>query len=254
MEDFTMIRTILTLLFLIIYFLIGIPITGILYFIGKKNPQKKQQIANTCVKIAFTIILKVAAGTKITIIGKERIPKDTAVLYIGNHRGFFDILLIHTLAPGRIGFVAKKEMEQIPFLSTWMRAIHCLFLDRDDIKQGLQTILTGISYIKEGTSICIFPEGTRSQDIDESALLPFKEGSFKIAEKSGCPIIPVSMNHVSSILEDHFPWIKSQKVIIEFGEPIYPKELEKSQKKFLGAQIREIIRETIKKNSKLLQK
>lgn len=251
MEDCTMLRTLLTLIFLIIYFLLGIPVTGILYLIGKKNPQKKQQIANACVKFAFSIILKFSAGTKVTVIGKERIPTDTAVLYIGNHRGFFDILLIHTLAPGMVGFIAKKEMEQIPFLSTWMRAIHCLFLDRDDIKQGLQTILTGISYVKEGTSICIFPEGTRSQSADESELLPFKEGSFKIAEKSGCPIIPVSMNHVSSILEEHFPWIKSQKVVVEFGEPIYPKKLDKSQKKFLGAQIRGLIVETVKKNAML---
>ncbi len=246
-----MFRTILTIFFLIIYFLLGIPITGILYLIGRKNPQKKQQIANCCVKTAFTIILKAAAGTKITVIGRERIPKDTAVLYIGNHRGFFDILLIHTLAPGMVGFIAKKEMEHIPFLSTWMRAIHCLFLDREDIKQGLQTILTGISYVKEGTSICIFPEGTRSKGTDESELLPFKEGSFKIAEKSGCPIVPVCMNHVSSILEDHFPWIKSQKVVVEFLEPIEPKKLEKSQKKFLGAQIREQIAETVKKNTSL---
>lgn len=249
-----MLRTILTLLILIIYFLIGIPVTGVLYLIGKKNPQKKQKIANACVKAAFTIILKISAGTKVTVIGRERIPADTAVLYIGNHRGFFDILLIHTLAPGPVGFIAKKEMEKIPFLSTWMRAINCLFLDRDDIKQGLQTILAGISYIKGGTSICIFPEGTRSRGADESELLSFKEGSFKIAEKSGCPIIPVSMNHVSSILEDHFPWIKSQRVVIEFGEPIYPKELDKEQKKFLGAYTRELIVNTVKKNSGLIQK
>jgi len=236
-----------------IYFLIGIPVTGILYLIGKKNPKKKQQIANACIKTAFLIILKIFAGTKLTVIGRERIPTDTAVLYIGNHRGFFDIPLVHALAPGPVGFIAKKEMEKIPFLSTWMRAINCLFLDRDDIKQGLQTILTGISYIKDGTSICIFPEGTRSRTVDESELLPFKEGSFKIAEKSGCPIIPVSMNHVSSILEDHFPWIKSQKVIVEFGEPIYPKKLEKEQRKFLGAYTREQIVNTVRKNSSLLQ-
>lgn len=248
-----MLRTLFTLITLIFYFLLGIPVTGILYLIGKKNPQKKQQIANACVKAAFRFILKVVAGTKVTVIGRERIPKDTAVLYIGNHRSYFDILLIHTLAPGPVGFIAKKEMERIPFLSTWMHAIHCLFLARDDIKQGLQTILTGISYIKDGTSICIFPEGTRSQGKEESELLPFKEGSFKLAEKSGCPIIPVSMNHVSSILEDQFPRIKSRQVIVEFGEPIYPKKLEKAKKKFLGAQIRELIAETIKKNENLIK-
>jgi len=249
-----MLRTILVLLILVVYFLIGIPTTGILYLIRRKNPKKSQQIANTCVKTAFTIILRGAAKAKVTVIGKERIPKDTAVLYIGNHRSFFDILLVHTLAPGPVGFVSKKEMEKIPFLSTWMREIKCVFLDRDDIKQGLKAILTGISYVKEGTSICIFPEGTRNRNADEMDLLPFKEGSLKIAEKSGCPIIPVSMNHVSSILEDQFPRIKSRQVIIEFGEPIYPKELSKEQKKFLGAQIREKIIQTIQKNSAMLKK
>lgn len=252
MEGSTMLRTLLTALFLMIFFLLGIPITGILYLIGRKNPQKKQQIANSCVRFAFSVILKFSAGIQITVIGKERIPTDTAVLYVGNHRSFFDILLIHTLAPGVVGFVAKKEMERIPLLNTWMQAIHCLFLDRNDIKQGLQTILTGISYVKEGTSLCIFPEGTRSHGTNESELLPFKEGSFKIAEKSGCPIIPVSMNHVSSIFEEHLPRIKSQKVIVEFGEPIYPQKLEKSQKKFLGAQVRDLITETVKKNTALL--
>lgn len=249
-----MLRTILIILFLAIYFLIGIPITGILWLIGKKNQKTQQQIANAFVKTAFKIILNFIAGTKVTVIGQEKIPQNTAVLYVGNHRGFFDILLIHTLSPNPVGFISKKEMEHLPFLSTWMRLIRCLFLDRDNIKQGLQTILTGISYVREGTSICIFPEGTRSRSKDETELLPFKEGSFKIAEKSGCPIIPVSMNHVSAIFEDHFPRVKSQHVIVEFGDPIYPNTLSKEEKKYLGAHTREKIIQTIQKNSTLLSK
>lgn len=71
-----------------------------------------------------------------------------------------------------------------------MRYLHCLFLDRKDIKQGLKTILTAIEKIKSGISICIFPEGTRNKNKDELELLPFHEGSFKIASKSGCAIHP----------------------------------------------------------------
>ena len=64
-----------------------------------------------------------------------------------------------------------------------MRYLHCLFLDRKDIKQGLKTILTAVDKVKSGISICIFPEGTRNRNKDELDMLPFHEGSFKIATK-----------------------------------------------------------------------
>ena len=76
-------------------------------------------------------------------------------------------------------------MEKIPFLSTWMKLVNCLFLDRDDMKQGLKMVLDGINKLKSGISICIFPEGTRNKGEDETELMPFKEGSLKMAEKSG---------------------------------------------------------------------
>lgn len=246
-----MFRLLAVSIFLILYFLVGILLWIILFLVGKFNIQKRHRLSLLYVQKAFKIVLKLA-GTEVTAIGKERIPKETAVLYVGNHRSFFDIVIIYSLVPGLTGFVAKKEMEHIPFLSVWMRLVNCLFLDREDIKQGLKTILEGIERIKSGISICIFPEGTRNKGTDETELLPFKEGSLKIAEKSGCPIIPIGMNHNSTIFEDHFPFIKKQKVVIEFGEPIYPKELEKEQKKFIGAYARNKIIELVKKNQELV--
>ncbi len=71
----------------------------------------------------------------------------------------------------------------------------------------LKTILQAIDYVKHGISICIFPEGTRNKG-EELSLLPFHNGSFKIAEKTGCPIIPMSLNNTCDIFEGHFPFIK----------------------------------------------
>ena len=126
-------------------------------------------------------------------------------------------------------------MKKVPLLSVWMERLYCLFLNRTDIKEGLKTILTGIEQIKNGISMCIFPEGTRNKGDDETKLLPFKEGSFKMAEKTGCPIILMSMNNTSAILEEHFPFIRSTHVVLEYSKPIYPKELSKEERKFLGA-------------------
>lgn len=247
-----MIRFLSIILFLVIYFLIGIPVWLVLWIIGKFNMRKKQEISLAMVQGGFKCILKACSATKTTIIGHERIPKDQAVLYVGNHRSFFDILIIYSLVPNLTGFVAKKEMEKIPFLSTWMRLVNCLFLDRNDMKQGLKVVLEGIEKLKSGISICIFPEGTRNRSEDEADLMPFREGSLKMAEKAGCLIIPVAMNNNAAIFEEHFPKVKPTHTVIEFGEPIDVKTLDKEQKKFLGAYTRERIIEMVEKNKELV--
>ena len=144
----------------------------------------------------------------------------------------------------------KKEMEKYLTLTTWMRRLYCLFLDRSDPKQGLKTILTAIDYIKRGISICIFPEGTRNTGA-ELSLLPFKDGAFKIATKTGCPIVPICMNNTAEIFENHFPKIRKTHVVIEYQKPIYPDRLDKETKRHIGDHVESIIKETIEKNAKL---
>ena len=131
-----------------------------------------------------------------------------------------------------------------------MQYLHCLFLDRENAKEGLKTILKAIEYVKNGISIFIFPEGTRNNG-EELSLLPFKDGAFKIATKTGCPIVTVSLNNTADILENHFPRIKKTHVVIEYGKPIYPNELDADTKKHIGAYVQNIIQETINKNAEI---
>ena len=131
-----------------------------------------------------------------------------------------------------------------------MRNLHCLFLDRENIRQGMETILKGIEKLKSGISIFIFPEGTRNKVND--SFLPFHGGSFKLAEKSGCPIIPVSLNNTADIFEDHFPKIKKAHVIIEYGKPIVIKELPPENKKNLAVYVSDQIKSMYLKNKALV--
>lgn len=241
-------RSLLTLLFLFIFFIISIPMFLIEYILGKFNHRAMVASSQAIVVTAFHFILFIC-GVRKTVIGRDNVPKNKAVLYIANHRSYFDILVAYVSIPTLTGFMAKKEMAKIPFLKTWMQFLQCLFLDRDDIKQGLKTILKGIAQIKDGYSVFISPEGTRSQGKE---MLPFKEGSFKIAEKTGCAIIPVSISNTDEVFEKHSPWIRPAHVVIEYGKPIYTKDLEKENKKFLGAYVQNIISETLAKNSKLI--
>lgn len=235
-----MIRFVLVALYLFLFLALGIPALFVEWLIGKRNPALKDKTSKAIVSWAFRCIIFLA-GTKIIVKGRENIPKDAAVLYVGNHRSYFDIVLTYTLFPGITGFVAKKEMNRWPLLRGWMRNIHCLFLDRDNVKEGLKTILTGVEEVKKGVSMCIFPEGTRNKVND--TFLPFREGSFKIADKGGVPIVPMTIVNCADIFEDHLPRVKKTTVVIEFEEPIYLGEMDRGARKNISAAVVSLISE-----------
>ena len=244
-----MIRFIFVVLFLVVFLILSIPVMLVEWLIGKKSPNMKDYSSLRIVQWAFKVILWIA-GVNVTVIGEEHIP-DEPVLYIGNHRSFFDVPITYSRCRRLTGFVAKKEIEKVPLLSTWMRFLYCLFLDRDDVRAGLKTILTAIEQVKNGISIFIFPEGTRNKG-EELSVLPFHDGSFKIAEKTGCAVVPVSINNSVQILEAHFPFIRKTHVVLEYSEPIYPNTLDKEAKKQLGTYCHDLIEATIKKNAELV--
>lgn len=244
-----MLKFILIALILFLYLLLGIPVLGAEWLIRRFNREKADYQCLRMVQWAFKVMLCVA-GVQVTVIGEENVP-DEAVLFIGNHRSYFDILLTYSRCKRLTGYVAKKEMLRYPLLRTWMKRLYCLFLDRDNPREGLKSILQAIDYIKQGISICIFPEGTRN-DGEEGSMLPFHTGSFKIAEKSGCPIIPISMNNTASIFENHLPRVKKTHIVIEYGTPIYMSRMDKEEKKHISEYCQNIICETIKKNQALL--
>ncbi len=244
-----MIRFLLVMFFLILYLILGIPVLLIEWLIGKINRRARDYQSLRMVQYAFKFILKIA-GVTATVIGEERIP-DEPVLFIGNHRSYFDILLTYSRCRRLTGYVAKKEMLRYPLLRDWMRYLYCLFLDRSTPREGLKTILQAIEYINRGISICIFPEGTRNEG-EELTMLPFKDGALKIAEKTGCAIIPISMNNTYAIFEKQFPKLRKTHVVIEYGEPIYPGKLDKETRKHLGSYCRNKILETIAANQSLV--
>lgn len=234
-----MIRLILLFFFVALFLVLSIPLMIAEYIIGKFNPDLKSRSSRVMVGWSLTI-MRYIAGTKVDYIGIENIPTDTAVLYVGNHRSYFDIVLTYPAFPRPTGYIAKKEVGMVPLLNIWMKNVHCLLIDRKDLKAGMQTILDAADLVKDGKSICVFPEGTRSKS--ENEFLPFFEGSFKIAVKSGCPIVPLVINNSAAIFENQFPFVKKAHVIIEFGKPVYVKDLPKEHHKHLAPYFQEVMK------------
>lgn len=239
-------RTILIGIFLLFYWLLSLPMFLIGFILGKIDPKKKPCFSQPFVVWGFRVILWIS-GVKVTVKGRENILQDQSALYVFNHRSYFDILVGYVTAPVPSAYVSKKEIEKVPLVSRWMKYMNCLFLDRSDMKQGMKTILTGIELLKDGTSIYIAPEGTRNKG---EGLLPFHEASFKLADKSKRPIVPVALNNTDEAFEKHFPWVHSTHIIIEYCEPIYMDQMERAEKKHVGEAVREILLEKIKENAK----
>jgi len=242
-----MIRSIFVVIFVFLYLLLGIPVLGVFWLISR-NEKWKQGAALAQLRIvqwAFRCIC-VLSGICLTVVGEELVPKDEPVLYIGNHRSYFDIIITYARCPRLTGYIAKSSMEKIPLLSTWMRRLNCLFIDRNDIKASLKTILAGIDNVKSGISMCIYPEGTRGKGETELDMLPFKEGSLKIAEKTGCKIVPMAITGSADVFEKHIPFIKKTHVYLTYGAPVDPTALSKEDKKKLGSHCQNIILELLK--------
>lgn len=242
-----MIKSILALLFAILFLIVGLPVYGILSLLQKFNKKFSDKKSLEVVQWAFRCILSICQ-TEVEVKGKELLPKDTPVLYIANHNSYFDVIIGYSQCDRLTGFIAKQEVSKIPILKLWMERLYCLFLDRDNLKQGMQVILTSISYIKKGISIWIFPEGTRSKT---GEMLPFKDGSFKIATKTGCPIIPVAFTHTADILENHFPFVKKTTVTMRYGAPIDPTQLSEENKKHIGSYVQNVIQEMIEEETSI---
>lgn len=233
-------RTILVVLYVAIFLLLSLPVMGVEWMITKFNKRAADISQLRMVQWGFRCVMFIS-GTKLVVNGMENIPRGEAVLYVGNHRGFFDVVATYSLCPDLTGYISKTSVGKVPILGMVMRRIYCLFLDRNDIKQGLKIILKAIDYVKQGISICIFPEGTRNEDSDPRSVQPFHDGSFKIAQKSGCKIVPMAITGSADVLENNFPWVRRAVVTVTYGKPFVVADLEKSQQKKIGEYCRSII-------------
>jgi 1-acyl-sn-glycerol-3-phosphate acyltransferase len=177
-------------------------------------------------------------GSKINVSGLENVPKDGGVLFIANHQSNFDIPIIMGYVPRDKGFIAKLELSKVPSFGRWMKYIGCVFIDRGDARQSLKAINHAAERLKEGHSLVIFPEGTRSAD---GTVGQFKPGSLKMAMKAKVPIVPVTISGSINIMPKGSMLIRSATVEVIISPPLNPDELPGMDSNDLTEKVRNII-------------
>lgn len=213
--------------------------------LNKKGKTKEADILAYNVTSWWTKVVMWATGSKITITGVENIPKDETLLVISNHQSYFDIPLLMSALPFPKGFISKKEIGSWPVVRIWMGKLKCVFMDRDNMRKSAEAIVDGINLLKDGHSMVIFPEGTRSKGGPSHE---FKAGSFKLATKSLATVLPVTINGTYKLREiNEKRRIKPGSINLIIHKPIHTASLSKEELTELPKRVENIIVNAIEK-------
>lgn len=156
------------------------------------------------------------SGIKVTVSGLENIEKNRAYFIAANHQGATDIILALAYLPVFFRFAIKKELFKIPIFGWYLKKAGYFSVDRKIILSAFKLIQTIKDITKDGDSVLVFPEGTRSVD---GTLGEFKRGSL-LAAKGTIPVVPVTISGSYNLMPKGTWYIHKHPVTLTIGKPI----------------------------------
>ena len=183
-------------------------------------------------------LLLLGAGVKVIVKDQENIDPNRSYIYMSNHQSNFDIPVLLAYLPVQFRWLAKVELFSIPIFGFAMKRAGYISIDRSDRKAAILSLNRAAKIIRDGTSVLIFPEGTRSRD---GNIRPFKSGGFILAIDSGVPIVPVIIHGTFPIMPKNRLRIRSGKVVLEIKKPVETALYLRSGKPELMEKMRQII-------------
>ncbi len=179
------------------------------------------------------------AGVKVDARSETKLP-DGPCIFVCNHQGNFDILSLFIGLPRRFVFVSKKSVFRYPFIGWHIAAQGYISVDRSNREASIRSLEVAGERIRNGISVCVFPEGTRSTD---GSILPFKKGPFVMAMKAGVPIVPVALEGSLHVNPKRSWYVCPNTVRILLGPPVPTAGIAESGRDDLIRQVRtEVIR------------
>lgn len=179
-------------------------------------------------------ILWVSGIHTVTYGFKEEM-KHQPFIFMSNHQSNFDIPVLYSALPVQFRWLAKAELFKIPLFGRSMRGAGYISINRSNRQSAFQSLVKAAESIRGGTSVMIFPEGTRSKD---GVLLPFKKGGFVMAVDAGVPVIPVLITGTHAIMPKGNLLIRRRLVHVRIGRPIETVDFTRKTKNDLLTQVR----------------
>ncbi|MGH4138928.1 lysophospholipid acyltransferase family protein [Clostridium sp.] len=226
-----------------IYFSIYLCISSVIFikikYLAWKSPREAEIYAYRRAQKISRHVLKVTK-TCMNVSGIENIPVEHCV-FISNHQAIFDGFALVAYIDKPFGFIAKKEIKKIPLISSWLRSIGTIYINRQSPRESIKTIQEAVEKINGGCSMLIFPEGTRSLN---SKMNSFKKGSMKLATKSRTCIVPITIDGSYNVLESSTK-VMGNEINMVIHKPIYVNSLSKEEERDLASYVQNIIEDEL---------
>jgi 1-acyl-sn-glycerol-3-phosphate acyltransferase len=182
------------------------------------------------------------AGIRVRVEGQENLDPSRTYIFVGNHTSQTDIWTFQGYIPHDFRWIAKKELFAIPIFGAAMRAVDFISIDRSRGRQAVKSLNDAANRIAEGTSVLIFPEGTRSPD---GHLQPFKTGAIMLAIKAGVPVVPVGFNGTHQVLPKGSLVARGGNVVLRIGTPLPTSDFNAKDKQELALKLQQQVAELL---------
>ncbi|MGA3286095.1 MAG: lysophospholipid acyltransferase family protein [Bacteroidota bacterium] len=156
-------------------------------------------------------------GMKVSVIGYENLDPMKPYIFISNHASMFDIPTVFVALKGNVNIVFKKELTYVPIWGWALRYGYFIMIERSNPRKAMASIERAAQSIRKGSSVILFPEGTRTLD---GKLQPFKRGAFSLAAKAEVPVVPLTINGTFTIMPKGSLNIKPANISVVLGKPI----------------------------------
>ena len=211
---------------------IGVPIIAASFFDGGRTMMALGRVWVRWLLATFSV--------RVDVAGLENVPTHAPIILMSNHQSLADIAaIVSTLPPSvKWRFVAKKDLVRVPIFGQALLASGHIIIDRGDREGAIASLHRAAEQIRAGTSVIVFPEGTRSPD---GHLRLFKSGPFHLAVEAQVPIIPVTVSGSQRITPKGELRVHSGRVKIVYGKPISTRGIPIAERKLLAARVRRAI-------------
>ena len=203
----------------------------------RKSKSKAQQFPRIWGRLLCWI-----AGIRVRVEGQENLDPSQTYIFVGNHTSQTDIWTFQGYMPHDFRWIAKKELFAIPIFGAAMRAVDFISIDRSRGRKAVQSLNDAANRIAEGTSVLIFPEGTRSPD---GHLQPFKTGAIMLAIKAGVPVVPVGFNGTHQVLPKGSLVARGGDVVLRIGTPLPTSDFKAKDKQELALKVQQQVAELL---------
>lgn len=179
------------------------------------------------------------SGVHVVLDGAEHVVPGERYIYAANHTSLFDIPVILAFVPDNVRIMYKQELERIPIFGLGLRLSPFISINRERSRQAAGTLDQAVESMRTGSSVLVFPEGTRSKD---GSLGEFKRGAFTMAVRSGRAIVPMSILGAHKIIPAGGYWLRGGTVIVTLHKPLAAAQhASREQERDLMSTVRQII-------------